>query len=73
MGLRAVEDVHRIDRCADRAAPRPNLGYSLDLSEAKIELPQINERVKTLAAAQSVDIAERLRSEGIDLIAGRGS
>ena len=50
----------------------PNLGYSLDLSEAKIELPQINERVKTLAAAQSVDIAERLRSEGIDLIAGRG-
>ncbi|WP_396917361.1 NAD(P)H-quinone dehydrogenase [Mycolicibacterium sp.] len=50
----------------------PNLGYSLDLSEAKIGLPQINERVKTLAAAQSVDIAERLRSEGIDLIAGRG-
>ena len=50
----------------------PNLGYSLDLAQAKIELPQINERVKTLATAQSADIAERLRSEGITLIAGRG-
>ncbi|MUL81114.1 MULTISPECIES: NAD(P)H-quinone dehydrogenase [unclassified Mycolicibacterium] len=50
----------------------PNLGYSLDFEQSKISLPQINERVKTLAAAQSVDIAERLRSEGIDLIAGRG-
>ncbi|MGV0813142.1 NAD(P)H-quinone dehydrogenase [Mycolicibacterium boenickei] len=50
----------------------PNLGYSLDLTQAKIELPQINERVKTLATAQSADIAGRLRSEGIDLVAGRG-
>lgn len=50
----------------------PNLGYSLDLDDAKISLTQINERVKTLATAQSVDIAERLRSEGIDLIEGRG-
>ncbi|MDV3130106.1 NAD(P)H-quinone dehydrogenase [Mycobacterium sp. 21AC1] len=50
----------------------PNLGYSLDLEQAKILLPQINERVKTLAAAQSSDIGEKLRSEGIDVIAGRG-
>ncbi|MGV0741500.1 NAD(P)H-quinone dehydrogenase [Mycolicibacterium sp. XJ870] len=50
----------------------PNLGYSLDLEQAKISLPQINERVKTLAAAQSTDIAERMRSEGIALINGRG-
>jgi dihydrolipoamide dehydrogenase len=50
----------------------PNLGYSLDLEHAKISLPQINERVKTLASAQSADIAERLRKEGIDLIDGRG-
>ncbi|OMC32676.1 NAD(P)H-quinone dehydrogenase [Mycobacterium sp. GA-1841] len=49
----------------------PNLGYSLDFEQSNISLPQINERVKTLAAAQSVDIAERMRSEGIDLIAGR--
>ncbi|MED5812462.1 NAD(P)H-quinone dehydrogenase [Mycolicibacterium sp. 050232] len=50
----------------------PNLGYSLDFEQSKISLPQINERVKNLATAQSEDIAERLRSEGIDLIAGRG-
>ncbi|MDH6196863.1 pyruvate/2-oxoglutarate dehydrogenase complex dihydrolipoamide dehydrogenase (E3) component [Mycobacterium frederiksbergense] len=50
----------------------PNLGYSLDLAQAKISLPQINERVKNLATAQSSDIAERLRNEGVDLIAGRG-
>lgn len=50
----------------------PNLGYSLDLDQAKISLPQINERVKTLASAQSSDIAQRMRSEGIDLIDGRG-
>jgi NAD(P)H dehydrogenase (quinone) len=50
----------------------PNLGYSLDFVQSKISLPQINERVKTLASAQSGDIAERLRNEGIDLIAGRG-
>jgi pyruvate/2-oxoglutarate dehydrogenase complex dihydrolipoamide dehydrogenase (E3) component len=50
----------------------PNLGYSLDFEQAKISLPQINQRVKHLATAQSDDIAERLRSEGIELIAGRG-
>ena len=37
-----------------------------------ISLPKIHERVKSLAAAQSADIAERLRSEGVTLIAGRG-
>ncbi|WP_135453143.1 NAD(P)H-quinone dehydrogenase [Mycobacterium sp. DL99] len=50
----------------------PNLGYSLDFEQSKISLPQINERVKNLATAQSDDIAERLRNEGIELIAGRG-
>lgn len=50
----------------------PNLGYSLDLTQAQTSLPQINGRVKALATAQSADIAERLRSEGIDLIEGRG-
>jgi dihydrolipoamide dehydrogenase len=50
----------------------PNLGYSLDFEQSKISLPQINERVKVLATAQSDDIAERLRDEGIELIAGRG-
>lgn len=53
-----------------RRAPR--LGYSLDLEQAKILLPQIHERVKRLATAQSRDIAQRLHSEGIDVIEGRG-
>ncbi|WP_018601642.1 NAD(P)H-quinone dehydrogenase [Mycobacterium sp. 155] len=50
----------------------PDLGYSLDLEQAKTSLTKINARVKTLAAAQSVDIAQRLRSEGIDVVEGRG-
>src|SRR5690242_6923986 len=50
----------------------PELGYSLEFEDAKIELPTINNRVKTLAAAQSADIAARLKSEGVTLIAGRG-
>ena len=50
----------------------PDLGYALEFEDAKISLPQLNARVKALAAAQSADIAERLRSEGITLIAGRG-
>jgi pyruvate/2-oxoglutarate dehydrogenase complex dihydrolipoamide dehydrogenase (E3) component len=50
----------------------PDLGYALEFEDAKIELPKINDRVKSLAAAQSADIATRLRSEGVRLIAGRG-
>lgn len=50
----------------------PNLGYSLDFEQSKISLPEINERVKTLATAQSDDIAGRLRGDGIELIPGRG-
>jgi len=50
----------------------PNLGYALEFEDAKIELPKINNRVKQLAAAQSIDIAARLQSEGVTLIAGRG-
>jgi pyruvate/2-oxoglutarate dehydrogenase complex dihydrolipoamide dehydrogenase (E3) component len=50
----------------------PDLGYALEFEDARIELPKLNERVKSLAAAQSADIAERLRSEGVTLIGGRG-
>ncbi|MCG5431691.1 NAD(P)H-quinone dehydrogenase [Mycobacterium sp. MYCO198283] len=50
----------------------PDLGYALEFSDAEISLPRINERVKKLAAAQSADIAERLESEGVTLVAGRG-
>jgi len=50
----------------------PDLGYAIEFEDATIELPKINNRVKTLAAAQSADIAARLRSEGVTLIKGRG-
>lgn len=50
----------------------PDLGYALEFSDAEISLSKINQRVKRLAAAQSADIAERLRNDGVTLIAGRG-
>ena len=33
----------------------PDLGFDLEFEDAKISLPRINQRVKTLAAAQSAD------------------
>ncbi|MGV0834324.1 NAD(P)H-quinone dehydrogenase [Mycolicibacterium thermoresistibile] len=50
----------------------PDLGYDLEFEDAKILLPQLNDRVKRLAAAQSADIADRLRRDGVTMIAGRG-
>jgi dihydrolipoamide dehydrogenase len=50
----------------------PNLGYALEFEDAKIDLTKINNRVKELATAQSADIAARLQSEGVTLVAGRG-
>jgi NAD(P)H dehydrogenase (quinone) len=49
----------------------PALGFDVAFEDAKIDLPSINNRVKSLAAAQSADIADRLRSEGVTLINGR--
>ena len=50
----------------------PGLGFDIEIEDAKISLPQINKRVKTLAEAQSADIGDQLRSEGVTLVAGRG-
>ncbi len=50
----------------------PQLGFDIDIDDAKISLPQIHDRVKRLANAQSADIVERLRSQGVRLISGRG-
>ena len=50
----------------------PALGFDVAFEDAKIDLPSINQRVKTLATAQSADIADRLRSEGVELVTGRG-
>ena len=50
----------------------PDLGFDIEVEDAKISLPQIHDRVKRLAAAQSADIAGQLRTAGVKLIAGRG-
>ncbi|MBV8966961.1 MAG: NAD(P)H-quinone dehydrogenase [Mycobacteriaceae bacterium] len=50
----------------------PQLGYDINIEDAKISLPQIHDRVKTLAASQSVDIAQQLQRQGVRLISGRG-
>lgn len=50
----------------------PHLGFHIDFDDAKISLPQIHARVKTLAAAQSADITAQLLSMGVQVIAGRG-
>ncbi|MFC0315734.1 NAD(P)H-quinone dehydrogenase [Gordonia phosphorivorans] len=48
-----------------------DLGVSIDVS-APVTLPQINQRVKDLAFAQSADIRARLVSEGIRIVVGTG-
>jgi len=50
----------------------PQLGFDLDIDDAKISLPEIHERVKTLAAAQSADINAQLQNAGVEVVAGRG-
>ena len=50
----------------------PHLGFDIDAEDAKISLPQIHQRVKRLAAAQSSDVTAQLRSAGVEVIAGRG-
>jgi pyruvate/2-oxoglutarate dehydrogenase complex dihydrolipoamide dehydrogenase (E3) component len=50
----------------------PQLGFDIDIEDAKISLSEIHQRVKTLAAAQSADITQQLLSMGVEVIAGRG-
>ena len=50
----------------------PDLGFDIDIDDAKISLSEIHQRVKTLAAAQSADITTELLGAGVELIAGRG-
>jgi NAD(P)H dehydrogenase (quinone) len=50
----------------------PHLGFDIDIDDAKISLPEIHQRVKTLATAQSADINAQLVSAGVEVIAGRG-
>lgn len=48
-----------------------DLGINLRYDGALVSLPQIHERVKDLAFAQSADIRSRLLTEGVRLIHGR--
>ncbi len=48
------------------------LGFDLSIDAARISLPQINNRVKTLAASQSADIGSQLLNQGVSIIGGRG-
>jgi NAD(P)H dehydrogenase (quinone) len=48
------------------------LGYDIGFDDAKINLSQINNRVKTLASSQSADIGSQLLQRGVTIIGGRG-
>ena len=48
------------------------LGFDIGIEDAKISLPQINNRVKTLALSQSADIGAQLLREKVNVVAGRG-
>ncbi|MFM9033023.1 MAG: NAD(P)H-quinone dehydrogenase [Mycobacterium sp.] len=47
------------------------LGFGIGIDDAKISLPQINNRVKTLARSQSADIGAQLLNHGVTVVAGR--
>jgi NAD(P)H dehydrogenase (quinone) len=48
------------------------LGFDIALEDAKISLPQIHHRVKTLARSQSADIGSQLLNQGVSVVHGRG-
>ena len=48
------------------------LGFDIEIEDAKISLPQIHNRVKTLAGSQSADIGHQLLREGVTSCSGRG-
>ncbi len=48
-----------------------DLGISVDPEDATVALPTVNERVKSLAKAQSSDIRARLQSVGVKVLSGR--
>lgn len=48
------------------------MGFKIGIDDAKISLPLINNRAKTLAASQSADIGSQLLDQGVTIIGGRG-
>ncbi|MGW0183968.1 NAD(P)H-quinone dehydrogenase [Nocardia sp. NPDC003345] len=49
-----------------------NLGITLDPEQAEVRLPEVHERVKALALAQSSDIRSKLQAAGVRVLPGRG-
>lgn len=49
-----------------------DLGINIRTDDALVTLPQIHQRVRDLAFAQSSDIRSRLISEGVKLVSGHG-
>ena len=47
------------------------LGFDIGIDAAPISLPQINNRVKTLARSQSADIGSQLLAQKVTVLAGR--
>ncbi|MFT3714663.1 MAG: NAD(P)H-quinone dehydrogenase [Gordonia sp. (in: high G+C Gram-positive bacteria)] len=50
-----------------------DLGINISVDDTFVTLPQIHQRVKDLAHAQSADIRARLVSEGVAIVNARGS
>ncbi|MBI3214170.1 MAG: NAD(P)H-quinone dehydrogenase [Mycobacterium sp.] len=48
------------------------LGFDISIDDVAVDLTQINNRAKTLAASQSADIGAQLLNHGVTIIAGRG-
>ncbi len=48
------------------------LGFDIGIDDAKISLPDINNRVKTLARSQSADIGTQLLREKVNVVQGCG-
>jgi dihydrolipoamide dehydrogenase len=48
------------------------LGFDISIDDVAVDLVQINNRAKTLAASQSADIGAQLLNNGVTIIAGRG-
>jgi pyruvate/2-oxoglutarate dehydrogenase complex dihydrolipoamide dehydrogenase (E3) component len=59
----------RIEGYDGRMRPRPGVPDG----PVTVDAARVNDRVKTLALAQSADVGARLAAEGVEVIAGRGS
>lgn len=51
----------------------PDLGVLADRDSAPVDLPTVNDRVKSLALAQSADVKARLEREGVRIVRGTAS